>query len=388
MAALRGKKAAAVLEKDISFGYEGRCSATSTRRSTPRRSTTALPASCPRPFSYVGGPGRARHHGRRYPHDVRDDGRRRRCREPRVSGNGGCDMARALNLINSDEPFFGHRHAPGAAARFAVRIALKVLEDRAIAILPAGCMSAVGFNFPQLAFGCNAMISTFAGTASLMTGVAAGMKRKRRDGLHGGRLRGRRRHGRHRPGGAVWRHRPQRRHPVRLLRQRGVHEHGHPAELAPRTGASTTTSPVDRNGRRRSRRKKGTCSASLWRWGALMWRPRAWGTWTITRRRSRRRAISTERSSSTCSLHARPGGEARSTRRWSSREAVDCGLWRLAECEGGVVTVNRDPRKKTGEFARSSTHHLAAALQAHERRGHPPGRSASRRPMVLAIPAR
>ena len=34
-----------------------------------------------------------------------------------------------------------------------------------------------------------------------------------------------------------------------------------------------------------------------------------------------------------------------------AREAVDCGLWRLAECEGGVVTVNRDPRKKTGEFA-------------------------------------
>lgn len=49
--------------------------------------------------------------------------------------------------------------------------------DRAIAILPAGCMSAVGFNFPQLAFGCNAMISTFAGTASPATGVA-GMKRK------------------------------------------------------------------------------------------------------------------------------------------------------------------------------------------------------------------
>lgn len=90
----------------------------------------------------------------------------------------GCDMARALNLINSDEPFFGHKACAGCGGSLAVRIALKVLGDRAIAILPAGCMSAVGFNFPQLAFGCNAMISTFAGTASLMTGVAAGMKRK------------------------------------------------------------------------------------------------------------------------------------------------------------------------------------------------------------------
>ena len=45
----------------------------------------------------------------------------------------------------------------------------------------------------------------------------------------GRRLRRRRRHLRHRPPGAVGRARARSPLPVRLLRQRGVHEHGHPA---------------------------------------------------------------------------------------------------------------------------------------------------------------
>jgi pyruvate ferredoxin oxidoreductase beta subunit len=60
----------------------------------------------------------------------------------------------------------------------AVRIALKVLGKRAVAVLPAGCMSAVGFNFPQLCFANNAIISTFAGTASMLTGIEAGLRAK------------------------------------------------------------------------------------------------------------------------------------------------------------------------------------------------------------------
>ena len=50
--------------------------------------------------------------------------------------------------------------------------------------------------------------------------------------LHRGGFRRRRRHRRHRPAGALGRHRPQRRRALHLLRQRGVHEHGHPEELA------------------------------------------------------------------------------------------------------------------------------------------------------------
>lgn len=57
-----------------------------------------------------------------------------------------------------------------------MRIALKVLGEKAVAVLPAGCMSAVGFNFPQLCFSNNAIISTFAGTASMLTGIEAGLR--------------------------------------------------------------------------------------------------------------------------------------------------------------------------------------------------------------------
>ncbi len=78
--------------------------------------------------------------------------------------------------LNESEFFYGHKACAGCGGSLAVRIALKVLGEKAVAVLPAGCMSAVGFNYPQLAFANNAIISTFAGTASMMTGVLAGLK--------------------------------------------------------------------------------------------------------------------------------------------------------------------------------------------------------------------
>lgn len=85
---------------------------------------------------------------------------------------------RPLNArtLSEDEFFYGHKACAGCGGSLAVRIALKVLGPRAVAVLPAGCMSAVGFNFPQLCFANNAIISTFAGTASMLTGVEAGLR--------------------------------------------------------------------------------------------------------------------------------------------------------------------------------------------------------------------
>ncbi|MDR3346697.1 MAG: hypothetical protein LBS73_05945 [Campylobacteraceae bacterium] len=80
--------------------------------------------------------------------------------------------------ISENEFFYGHKACAGCGGSLAVRIALKVLGERSIAVLPAGCMSAVGFNFPQLCFSNNAIISTFAGTASMLTGVRAGLRAK------------------------------------------------------------------------------------------------------------------------------------------------------------------------------------------------------------------
>ena len=264
---------------------------------------------------------------------------------------GGCDMARALNLINSDEPFFGHKACAGCGGSLAVRIALKVLGDRAIAILPAGCMSAVGFNFPQLAFGCNAMISTFAGTASLMTGVAAGMKRKGETdftvvGFAGDG--GTADIGIQALSGAI-----DRNDDILYIcydneayMNTGIQQ----SSLTP-YGASTTTSPVDRNGQATLTQKK-----DMFRIVSAMGAPYV-ATASVGYLDDY--ATKVEKAShihGTKFIHVLapcPTG-------WGSpvdatvelaREAVDCGLWRLAECEGGVVTVNRDPRKKTGEFA-------------------------------------
>lgn len=84
----------------------------------------------------------------------------------------------AMNAKNMpvDELFFGHKACAGCGGSLAVRAALKVLGPNAVAALPAGCMSAVGFNFPQLCFANNAMITPFAATAAVLTGIEAGLR--------------------------------------------------------------------------------------------------------------------------------------------------------------------------------------------------------------------
>lgn len=83
---------------------------------------------------------------------------------------------RTVRNISEDEYFYGHKACAGCGGSLAVRMALKALGERTFIALPAGCMSAVGFVFPQLCFSNNAIISTFAGTGSMLTGMAAGAK--------------------------------------------------------------------------------------------------------------------------------------------------------------------------------------------------------------------
>lgn len=78
--------------------------------------------------------------------------------------------------ITDREFFYGHKACPGCGASIAVRLALKVIGERSYSVLPAGCMAAVGFIFPQMAFSSNAIISTFPGTASMLSGIAVGAK--------------------------------------------------------------------------------------------------------------------------------------------------------------------------------------------------------------------
>ena len=87
-------------------------------------------------------------------------------------------MSITAKNLPKEEYFYGHKACAGCGGSLAVRNALKVLGQNAVAVLPAGCMSAVGFNFPQLCFSNNAIISTFAGTVSMLTGVEAGLRAK------------------------------------------------------------------------------------------------------------------------------------------------------------------------------------------------------------------
>jgi len=80
----------------------------------------------------------------------------------------------AKNMTDK-EFFFGHKACAGCGGSLAVRLALKVLGEKTFCALPAGCMSAVGFIYPQMAFMNNAIISTFPGTGSMLSGMRAGL---------------------------------------------------------------------------------------------------------------------------------------------------------------------------------------------------------------------
>ena len=54
------------------------------------------------------------------------------------------------NLLEKNEYFYGHKGCAGCGGSLAVRLALKVLGKNSIAVLPAGCMSAVGFVYPPI----------------------------------------------------------------------------------------------------------------------------------------------------------------------------------------------------------------------------------------------
>jgi len=78
--------------------------------------------------------------------------------------------------MTEKEFFYGHKACAGCGGAVAVRLALKVTGEKTFAALPAGCMAAVGFIYPQMAFQNNAIITTFPGVASMASGIAAGAK--------------------------------------------------------------------------------------------------------------------------------------------------------------------------------------------------------------------
>lgn len=85
-------------------------------------------------------------------------------------------MTLNAKTITNEELFYGHKGCPGCGAALAIRLALKVLGKRTIAVIPPNCMSTVAFIYPHMPLFVNGMVSPFASTASTMSGVLAGAK--------------------------------------------------------------------------------------------------------------------------------------------------------------------------------------------------------------------
>ncbi|MBS1230151.1 MAG: 2-ketoisovalerate ferredoxin oxidoreductase [Proteobacteria bacterium] len=87
-------------------------------------------------------------------------------------------MSKKITIKSLPDPeyFVGHKACGGCGGSLVVRWVLKVLGERCFVVVPAGCMSAVGFIFPQMAFGVNAMIAPFAATGAVLSGIAAAIR--------------------------------------------------------------------------------------------------------------------------------------------------------------------------------------------------------------------
>jgi pyruvate ferredoxin oxidoreductase beta subunit len=282
--------------------------------------------------------------------------------------------AKALNArsLPEQEFFYGHKACAGCGGSIAVRLALKVLGERSFTAVPAGCMAAVGFVYPQLAFHSNAIISTFPGTASMLSGIRAGAKALGLDDVHvvgfagdGGTAD----IGLQALSGAI-----DRRDKVIYIcydneayMNTGVQKSG----LTP-FGARTTTTPAGRNTRGSLTRKKNLFEIVAahgidYAATASVGYPQ-----DFIRKVEKAKAVE-----GTSYLHVfapcpTGWGAATEISVELAKEAVDTGLWYLAEFENQAFRLNRDPKefasveaylKKQGRFAHLLPEDIAGILR-------------------------
>lgn len=79
----------------------------------------------------------------------------------------------SIKTLPDEEYFVGHKGCGGCGGTLVLRWTLKALGPRCHLVIPAGCMSAVSFIYPQMALGVNAMIAPFAATGAVLSGIAA-----------------------------------------------------------------------------------------------------------------------------------------------------------------------------------------------------------------------
>jgi pyruvate ferredoxin oxidoreductase beta subunit len=83
--------------------------------------------------------------------------------------------------LPSEELFTGSLGCPGCGGLIAARQALKVLGPNTILVMPAGCVVTVSCYYPQIPFKVPMMVMAFAATGAAVTGMVAGLRRKGRE---------------------------------------------------------------------------------------------------------------------------------------------------------------------------------------------------------------
>ena len=133
------------------------------------------------------------------------------------------DAERANSLTS------GHRACQGCGealgARYALDAAMRATGGQMVAVNATGCLEVFSTPYPETSWQIAWFHSLFGNAPAVATGVAAALRVKGRGRHQGGRPGRRRRHGGHRLRLPVGHVRAQRRRPVHLLRQRGLHEH-------------------------------------------------------------------------------------------------------------------------------------------------------------------
>lgn len=251
----------------------------------------------------------------------------------------------SVKNLPEEEFFYGHKACAGCGGSIAVRLVLKVLGERTFAVVPANCMSAVSFYYPAMNFSINALAAAFPGTGAILSGIeAAGRAQGIEDfsvvGFAGDG--GTADIGIQALSGAIDRN-------DRIIyicydneayMNTGVQESG----LTP-YGAKTTTSPAGKN-----RPGKITPKKNMFEIVAAHNIGYA-ATASIGYPQDFMKKIAKAKAHpGTSYIHVMapcPTGWSTPTDTTATvaREAVDCGLWYLAEFENGKYKLNRDPKE-------------------------------------------
>jgi len=80
--------------------------------------------------------------------------------------------------LPSEELLYGSLACAGCGGSLAARLAMKVLGKNTVITTTASCLMGVTTFYPQLAFEVPVVTSVFAATGAVVSGVAAGLKRK------------------------------------------------------------------------------------------------------------------------------------------------------------------------------------------------------------------